>query len=170
MTYYEHFRGRYESEMARIYERCQVLIDKSRELQPTNIDEVLAASEDGELDHALDWVDVPNPWQPADGDTITARPLLVLYTGCEDAEREEDSYDKGVYKLGIEALLPSGDTWYLGDITFFYVDGRPKHEPSVSLSTSPAESVIEINNTRWDSADAAMFLTLAESAIDLQQK
>lgn len=168
MSYYERFRGLYDVEMRKLEERRQIVIDKARELSPADLDERLAASEDGEFDYDLNWVDVPNPWQPERGGTITVRPILSCAVGYPDADREKDRSDKGVRGLGIEARLPSGDHLYMGDILFTYVDGRPKHEEpmlSVNIESSPDGFG---SYTHWESADAELFLTLAESALAVQ--
>ncbi len=169
MAYYNRFRGTFDHEMTNIRNRCQSVIDSARQLQPDNIDGLLAASEDGELDHELEWVNVPNPWQPTDGNVITVRPILGLDQGYENAEREKDRSDKGVWKLGLETRLPSGDSWYMGDITFPYAGGQLKSEPTISINTSPTPyTTMPRQQVELESADAELLLTLAESALQQQ--
>src|SRR5438105_4547431 len=61
MAYYNRFEGNYDEEMQRIYERRQAVIDAARQKVPSNLDELLADSEDEGTDYELEWVDVPNP-------------------------------------------------------------------------------------------------------------
>jgi hypothetical protein len=164
MAYYDRFRGDFDQTIADIEKRRQALIDDARSRQPENIDELLASAKDGELDHDLEWVKVPNPWHPEKGDTITVRPILSLSSGNADPEREKDHTDKGVWGLGVEARLPDGEAWYMGYIMFFYNDGRPKFEPDISVNMS-AEDAASLTEVPWESADAQLLMTVAQDAL-----
>jgi hypothetical protein len=167
MAYYNRFRGDFDQTMADIEKRRQALIDDARNRQPENIDELLASSEHGETDYELEWTDVPNPWQPIEGGTITIRPILFLSVGNDDPEREKNHTDKGVWKLGVEARLPDGEAWYMGDVTFIYNDGKPKFEPSISVNMS-AEDTVSSTPVPWQSADAQLLMTVAKGALEHQ--
>lgn len=125
--------------------------------------ELLAATEDGEVDYELEWVDVPNP--KVSDSIIRVRPILMLASGSPEDAREKDHLDKGTYQILLEGRLPTGDTEVIGNIFFFYSGGELKHEPSVTIHRKDS---IPINDSRWDSADAELFLTLAESALAAQ--
>lgn len=172
MAYYNRFRGDFAQTMTDIAERRQALIDDARSRQPENIDELLASpsADHGEVDHELEWVEVTNPWHPVEGDTITVRPILVLTVGQEDPEYEKDHSDKGVYKLGIEARLPEGDSWYMGEVAFFYSHGEPKFdEPDINVNMSVSDTPA-LRSVPWESADAQLLMTLAQGALDGQPK
>lgn len=171
MAYYNRFRGTFDHEMAKVYERRQSVIDSARQLQPDNVDELIKASGDErEFRHVLEWVEVPNPWQQAEGDTIAVRPILGIAEGHEDTEREKDRLDKGVWKLGLETRLPSGDIWYIGDMMFFHREGELKSEPTLSVNISPTpETTMPNQNIGWESADAELLLSLAETALQGQK-
>ncbi len=167
MAYYNRFRGELGQTVANIAERRQTLIDSARGHEPENIDELLAASEDQEYDYELEWVDVPNPWQPAEGGTVTVRPILFLSAGNADPERTKDHSDKGVWQLGIEARLPDNEAWYMGHVTFFYDGGKPKFEPDISVNMSATDQP-KVTSVPWESADAQLLVELAEGALENQ--
>jgi hypothetical protein len=163
MAYYNRFEGNYDEEMQRIYERRQAVIDAARQKVPSNLDELLANSEDGETDYELEWVDIPNP--KVSGSTIRVRPVLMLASGSPEEAREKDRSDKGAYQILLEGRLPTGETEVIGNIFFFYSGGELKHEPAVTIHRKDSSP---INDHRWDSADAELFLSLAESALAAQ--
>jgi hypothetical protein len=163
MAYYNRFEGNYDEEMQLIYERRQAVIDAARQKVPSNLDELLATSEDGETDYELEWVDVPNP--KVSGSTIRVRPVLMLASGSPEDAREKDRLDKGAYQILLEGRLPTGETEVIGNIFFFYSDGELKQEPNVTIHRKDS---IPINDYRLDSADTELFLSLAESALAAQ--
>lgn len=169
MAYYNRFRGDDpEQIIIDVADRRQALVDRSRDLQPENVDELLAASDDDEATYEMGWTEVQNPWQPTAGDTMTVRPVLFLSDGDENPEYEKDHVDKGVWQLGIEACMPDGNPWYMGAITFFYSHGKLKFdEPSISVNM-----VIEgdefLTPVPWESADAQLFMAMAQGALDGQ--
>jgi len=166
MAYFNRFSGDYDTAVADIERRRQALLDKAKSFEPENMDELVASTEDG-VEYPLEWVNVPNP-RSTEGDTITVRPTLSLAQGYEDAEREKDRSDRGAWKLGLETRLPSGDMWYIGDVMFFYTDGKLKHEPAISLNQSPTSSIHMGSPINWESADAELLLALAEGALENQ--
>lgn len=163
MVYYNRFGENYNQEMARIEERRESLINAAQLKQPDNIEGLLADSEDGKP-FDLQWVEVPSPHDPAS--IVSVRPTIMCGKGLEDAEREKDRFDRGVYQLILEGRLLSGDTRLIGDVTFFHTDHQLKYEPTITVNM--ANENYGSTYVRWDSADAELFLSLAESALAAQ--
>ena len=163
MAYYNRFGENYNQEMTHIEERRQALISAAQLKQPNNIEEILAESDDA-MQLNLQWVEVSNPYDPTK--TISVKPSIMCGKGREDAEREKDKFDGGVYQLIMEGRLLSGEHRLIGDVTFFHTDGQLKHEPQLSINMGNQASSWSI--VRWDSADAELFLTLAEAALAAQ--
>ncbi|OGL39263.1 hypothetical protein A3J32_02390 [Candidatus Saccharibacteria bacterium RIFCSPLOWO2_02_FULL_46_7] len=153
--------------MKRIEGRRQAIIDRTRRFEPADLDQLLAESEDGYVFLDLEWVEVPSPWQSEDGvSTVNVRPVIACGKGSEEGAREKHRFDKGVYQLILDGRLTSdGKELLLGGLTFFCKDGKFKYEPELQMHFDNANP---IGNVRWDSADAELFLKLAELALDAQ--
>lgn len=155
----------HENEVRRVEQQRQALIDAIKRHEPENLDELLAANHDNEAEHELEWVDVPDPRPSAatGGSTINVLPVLRLSDGNKDAEYEKDINDKGIFGLQIMGRLASGQEDLIGELIFFHKDGALQYEPMLSIAGLPVAS-----DSIWQSADAELFVRLAQSAIDSQ--
>jgi hypothetical protein len=165
MAYYDRFGSRYEEEMAKIEHRRDSLIQLARSLAPEDLEERITSGIDDHIEVGLKWVSVPDPRHPALGPLLDVRPVLLASIGNEEAEQEIDHFDRGINGLIIEGRMPSLYKREIGHIYFYFSHGEVKQEPEISIRM---DARIPPTQVRWDSADAELFLRLAESALSTQ--
>lgn len=156
MDCFERLRGSYDGELARTLARRDALIETIRGHIPPNPEAALA---DGTDEIELEWAQVADP--RGTGDSFQVLPVFPVEWVDDDSGF---SSEPGVAFAAFYGRLPSGeesligimglDTAHLSDADDITLQLRPE--------THPEEL------TRWDSADAELFLGVAEAAMHAQ--
>lgn len=170
MAYFNRFEGDYDEEMRRIKARANAIVMAAKGYEPEDLDDRLAlinTDEDDSFAVELEWVKVADP---RDGIfKIPVRPVLSMGFGDPHPEREKNRADKGLSSILLESILPTDEMATLASLHFTFLDGKFKHEPSLSINYD-GDNHYPIGYERWDSADAELMLRVFEAAFAAQPK
>lgn len=154
MSYYNRFGDNYEQGMCHIEGRRTALVDLVMQQQPVNLEELVEASPDEEYTIKLNWVKVPDPRREIEEPIeIEVMPILPVGRHGEDGEKLDIS------PLTLVGKLPSGKEQVIGSMIM--PDADSSTESYLFICMDGNQEVF----ARWDSADAELFLTIAEAAM-----
>ncbi len=154
MDHLERFRGNYETSMQQLEARYSALLTAAQQYIPENYAELITASGEGEIEHELSWVTVPDPVKPGATRTLEVQLSLGLWLGDEESQAPP-----GLTNLMLVGKLPDGQERVIGRLQTL----GGSHKPWLMLNTGPSQNGAQ--EVDWDTADTEIFLKLAESAL-----
>ncbi|HYF97006.1 MAG TPA: hypothetical protein VD947_03130 [Patescibacteria group bacterium] len=159
MNILARFRGTHTEDLHELTQERNALIEQAREHMPEDYVEQLEASEEGEFEHPLEWVEVSDPNSDDPDATLEVQPEIKLWKGKE--KDKTPSIEPGLVGIALLGKLPNGEERLIGSIA---VIGN--REPILDLNRSP--NLYHGSSEEWESADAEIFLKLASSALQAQ--
>ncbi|MEI6850774.1 MAG: hypothetical protein WCK26_02290 [Candidatus Saccharibacteria bacterium] len=151
MDHLEQFRGTYDINRQRLERRINMLVVATSQFVPDNLAELIALSENGEIDFPLEWVKVPDPSSGNEGPNLEVLPVLEMWKG------EDNETGPCLSGLTIFGKLSDGEERVIGSMNPL----SGKNTPMLYLNV--------VGYTEWESADAEIFLKLAESSLESQE-
>lgn len=157
----ERFRGTYEEGMRDIENRRSSLIDWAEEHKPESLEELAKASyEEEDYCIRLAWVKIPDPRPQRVEMPVEIEVMPKLGVSWLNPELEDSKM--GIGSLHIVGRLPSGEEQ---NIYTMIVPTEHKKESLLFVETPNSGRATLIS---WDSADAELFLNVAEAALEQQ--
>ncbi|HEY4964307.1 MAG TPA: hypothetical protein VIH90_06450 [Candidatus Saccharimonadales bacterium] len=161
MTYYDRFNFNTDPGTDPIKQRINALLDKIKQFTPDDLDNVpVPDGADGPVIE-LSWVKVPDPRprleEPRE---IEVLPILPVEPVSDDGGL---SSELSVSNLMLMGKLPSGGEELLG---YMFIPHEKFHlEPVLIVNMGEASRAYNVD---WQSADAELWLTIAEAALEAQ--
>jgi hypothetical protein len=157
MDHLDLFRGSFEDRLKAIKTQRELVIVTACQFLPFNFQEMLHEHEDGEFEYPLEWVNVPDPTGEDKTPKLEVLPLIGIWQGIE-----AENVDPGISHLTLVGKLPDGDERIIGTINIF-----GNYTPQLVLNF-PARINEQGAAVDWGTADAEIFLNLAESVLQAQ--
>ena len=166
MDFLERFRDNEEKSKLAIDDRYKALVGWITEHKAENLEELKEASGKEDFSIELAWVKIPDP-RPETANPVEIEVLPVLTVEwCEQDDNRDKDLVLDVSSLMIVGKLPSGEESVIGHMSVYPDKGIATHMMSPSLVLYSEAKRPE--STRWDSADAELFLNVAEAALEQQ--
>jgi hypothetical protein len=157
MDHLDSFRPHYEEKVEDVNQRLAALITKIKQYAPENIAEIIAGiPKDEESYYDLGWVTVPDPRDKNNPEkAFEMLPRLNLDGSLSEDEDKMGPLPDEVGSLTLIGRMPTGKE---GEVGIMHISSR-YGEPKLFLG--PRSEICY-----WNTADAEIFLDLAESVFE----
>lgn len=158
----------YEDEHSEGQRKRDEVIARAERHTPADLDQQLSESKHGFVYQKLEWVSVPDPWNPKR--SVQVRPDLTYGRGSKPHAKESNRYDRGLREIVIaERVEGLKHDCHRGSLKFAKKDGKMLRAPQMRVNTKLTKDGTLGILVPLDSQDAAKWLELADVAIAAQQ-